>query len=143
MISNVYEFHEKFGLPTGKQDILTGKDNFDALKFRVKFMQEELAEFIEAMGEEDRVKAFDALLDLTYVVYGTALFMGIDPAQWHAGMTAVHNANMAKERAISADQSKRGTALDVIKPAGWEGPEARLKQILDWDLAKVQGELDL
>lgn len=132
MISNVLEFHKKFDLPFGKTDVLTGKDNFDALEFRVKFMQEELTEFIEAMGEEDRVKAFDALLDLAYVVYGTALFMGVNPAQWHAGMAAVHSANMAKERAVSADQSKRGSTFDVIKPWDWTGPEVQLKEILSW-----------
>lgn len=131
MIGNVQEFHEKFGLPQGDADQLTG--NFAALEFRVKFMKEELVEFIEAMGEEDRVKAFDALLDLAYVVYGTALFMGVTPGQWHAGMHAVHSANMAKVRVANAGESKRGSAFDVRKPEGWVGPEARLQEILSWN----------
>lgn len=130
MIGNVHEFHQKFGLPLGTDDQLLG--NMEAQEFRIKFMQEELDEFVEAMDNGDRVKMLDALLDLCYVAYGTALFMGVDPAQWHAGMHAVHSCNMAKERATRAEQSKRSTTFDVVKPAGWTGPEARLKEILSW-----------
>ena len=139
MIGNVYEFHQRFGLPLGEENQLDA----EATTFRLGFLEEELYELQEALDEKDMVKAFDALLDLVYVAQGTALFMGISPAQWDAGMRAVHNANMAKVRAADAGESKRGTALDVIKPVGWEGPESRLKQILNWDLAKVQGELDV
>lgn len=130
MIGNVHEFHEKFGLPLGKDDQLT--NNLDATVFRLKFLKEELDELEEALGDGDRVKAFDALLDLAYVAYGTALFLGVDPAQWHAGMHAVHSCNMAKVRVAKAEDSKRGSAFDVKKPAGWVGPESRLKEILSW-----------
>lgn len=130
MIGNVHEFHEKFGLPLGKDDQLT--NNLDATVFRLKFLQEELDELEEALGDGDRVKAFDALLDLAYVAYGTALFLGVDSAQWAAGMRAVHNCNMAKVRVAKAEDSKRGSAYDVKKPDGWVGPEARLEEILSW-----------
>lgn len=130
MIGNVHEFHVKFGLPLGKDDQLT--NNVDAMAFRLKFLQEELDELEEALGDGDRVKAFDALLDLAYVAYGTALFLGIDPAQWHAGMHAVHSCNMAKIRVANANESKRGSAFDVRKPEGWVGPEARLEEVLSW-----------
>lgn len=43
------------------------------------------------------------------------------PAAWDR----VHAANMAKERATSADQSKHGSAQDIIKPAGWTAPDHR------------------
>jgi hypothetical protein len=130
MIGNVAEFHEKFGLPLGQQDVLT--DDQHAQEFRLKFLQEELDELGEALATGDRVKAFDALLDLAYVAYGTALFLGVDPAQWHAGMHAVHSANMAKERVQRAEDSKRGSTFDVRKPVGWVGPEARLTEVLSW-----------
>lgn len=128
MISNVYEFNQKFGLPLGTHDQLDEA----AQEYRLKFLHEELEELEEALNDGDAVKAFDALLDLCYVAYGTALFMGIDPAQWHAGMTAVHHANMTKVRAAAPTESKRGTTLDVIKPADWTSPEGRLKEILSW-----------
>lgn len=126
-IQQVKDFHEKFGLPTGEKDCLTASQA--VAEFRLAFMQEELDEFEEASLCNDRVKMFDALLDLAYVVYGTALFMGISPAQWEEGMAAVQKANMSKVRATD-DSSKRGTSLDVIKPDGWVGPEEELARIL-------------
>jgi predicted HAD superfamily Cof-like phosphohydrolase len=131
MIGNVAEFHEKFGLPLGDGDQLT--NNLDATSFRLKFLQEELDELAEALADSNRVKAFDALLDLAYVTYGTALFMGVNPSQWHAGMHAVHSCNMAKVRVAKAEDSKRGSAYDVKKPVGWVGPETRLEEILSWN----------
>lgn len=127
-ILDVHEFHEKFDLPLGTEDKLM--QDPAAQEFRVKFLQEELDELKEALASGDRVGAFDALLDLAYVTYGTALFMGVSRDQWLAGMRAVHSANMAKVRVAKADDSKRGSAFDVKKPAGWVGPEARLKEIL-------------
>lgn len=129
----VQQFHLKFGLPLGDEDTLM--DDYPIFEFRANFMKEELKEFIEAVGEGDRVKAFDALLDLVYVVKGTALFMGVTPHQWNDGMQAVQSANMEKERAESADQSKRGSTFDVIKPPGWQGPEEALRRILSCDSA--------
>lgn len=130
MIDSVAEFHAKFGLPTGEVDCLMNDPS--AQEFRIKFLQEELDELKEAMADGDRVKVFDALLDLVYVACGTALFAGISPAQWHAGMRAVHAANMAKIRVAKAEHSKRNSAFDVIKPAGWVGPEAFLAEVLSW-----------
>lgn len=43
------------------------------------------------------------------------------PAAWDR----VHAANMAKERAASAADSKHGSAQDIIKPAGWTAPDHR------------------
>lgn len=136
-IGNVYEFHQKFGFPTGEEDELTAltADDTRAIQnqnFRVKFLREELEELVEALNGGDRVAAFDALLDLVYVAHGTALFLGISPAQWAAGMHAVHSANMAKVKVASALESKRGHGWDAKKPHGWVGPEARLKEILSW-----------
>lgn len=130
MIDYVANFHEKFDLPDGSVDVLATDE--EAQEYRIRFLAEELTELTEALADGDRVKAFDALLDLAYVVYGTALFAGISPDQWRSGMIAVHNCNMAKERAPTAEASKRGSAFDVVKPPGWIGPEARLKEILAW-----------
>lgn len=124
----IENFHDKYGVPMPECPQLLAPDVFE---FRVKFMQEELNEFIKDHIEENKVKAFDALLDLTYVLKGTALLMGISPGQWSAGMDAVQKANMSKVRVTSAADSKRGHSLDVKKPLGWVGPEAALKQILD------------
>lgn len=62
----------------------------------------------------------DALVDLSYVTHGTAVMQGI--RRFDEAFCAVHRANMGKVRAESADQSKRGTKLDVVKPKGWSAP---------------------
>jgi hypothetical protein len=42
---------------------------------------------------------------------------------WQEGWDLVQAANMAKERATSAEQSTRLSAFDVIKPPGWTPPD--------------------
>jgi predicted HAD superfamily Cof-like phosphohydrolase len=130
MIQLVQEFHRKFGLPAGEHDVLSGDK--DLQSFRLKFLIEEVAELDAALMNRNRVDAFDALLDLAYVTYGTALNMGITPEQWMAGMLLVHEANMKKVRVESAGESKRGHASDVRKPEGWTGPEEGLAKVLQW-----------
>ena len=126
----VHAFHKKFGVP--ETWCPEDRPSREVFEFRSKFLQEELNEFISAMGgeEESLVKGFDALLDLVYVAKGTALMMGVTPTAWAQGMAEVQRANLSKVRATDATQSKRGSTLDVVKPQGWHGPEDRLKEIL-------------
>lgn len=124
---DVQEFHAKFNVPVP----LDFKPlSPEVLEFRVKFMQEELDEFSESAQRGDMVGMFDALLDLVWVAKGTADFMGLEAGDWDMGWAAVATANLSKRRAVSASESKRGTSLDIVKPLGWVGPEARLKEIL-------------
>lgn len=128
--SDVEAFHTKFSVDTPL--VLTNLEG-EVRDFRFKFLQEELDEFKAAVVANDFVTAFDSLLDLTYVAKGTALFMGIDAHTWASGWDIVQNANMQKQRAQSASESKRGTSLDVIKPPGWNEnhkPEPKLKKLL-------------
>lgn len=142
---DVGAFHTKFGLPT-PATVPPQALTFDLLKFRLNFLIEELRELAEAyhldnLSENLRVlqiglsiipkpedvvvdlaKAGDALIDLTYVALGTLHFMGLPGnGMWDE----VQRANLSKERATGADdpRSKRGHASDVVKPAGWVGPQ--------------------
>lgn len=143
---DVGDFHRKFDLPafgTARPDF----PSTDALKFRGRFLLEELAELFEAMampgpagalraaaaslkvvddgvllvGAPDLHKAADAIADIVYVALGTAHLMGLP---FEAVWDAVQRANMAKERASSAadPRSTRAHSLDVVKPAGWSPP---------------------
>ena len=130
VVSDVAAFHAKFGLTyDGPPRVLD-----DALgEFRKKFLQEELAEYKEAMYmasynvqfrpekiTENLASMLDALVDLVYVAVGTAEYHGFPFAEaWRR----VQTANMAKERAASAADSKRGHAFDVVKPKGWIAPD--------------------
>lgn len=124
---DVGDFHRRFGLdahPEAPPRLL----GVDAFGFRFRFLEEELRELAEAHAAGDLAGAADALVDLVYVALGTAHLMGLD---WNAHYAAVHAANMLKERASSAadPRSKRGHALDVVKPEGWAPPDHR--QILE------------
>ena len=65
------------------------------LLIRLQLIQEELAELAEAMIERDIVECFDALLDLSYVVDGAYLTLGLADRKV-AGLKEVHRSNMSK-----------------------------------------------
>jgi predicted HAD superfamily Cof-like phosphohydrolase len=113
---DVVDFHKKFGVPHAvRPSFLDAKTH----EFRVKFMQEELTEFCEAAMSDNMEDMADALVDLVYVALGTAHMMGLP---WDKLWDEVQRANMSKQRAATAGDSKRGTSLDVIKPPGWTAP---------------------
>lgn len=169
---DVGDFHQKFELDSVTHRGTGPRPHVDdLLRFRTNFMLEELKEFAVASGyilqggkfvfdptrwrdeiTVDHEKAFDALLDLAYVVFGTAHLLGYP---WQHGWDEVQRANMTKERCgidhtfqehpkdydvcihiqdgrlcgkPAKAHSARGSAYDVIKPVGWEAPS--LKKVL-------------
>lgn len=114
---DIIEFHTKYGLDSDGVPKLLDKSTAE---FRIKFMQEELYEFIKANNESNLEDMADALIDLVYVAMGTAYMMGLP---WQDLWDEVQSANMRKVRAQSASESKRGTKLDVVKPKDWVGPD--------------------
>lgn len=125
----VLEFHRRFGVPIADAPRPLGHDEFS---FRAHFLNEELVELIEAYRAGDFVKQVDALLDLAYVVHGTAAMMGLP---WERLFDAVHAANMRKISAREAhargiDVGSVRHEYDVRKPPGWVGPEDELSNIL-------------
>jgi len=124
--ADVRAFHEKFKLTMSGTPSLLPPDLYH---FRMNFMQEELDEFALAHKDGNLTDAADALIDLVYVVMGTAALMGLP---WEALWDEVQRANMRKHRAPRAggDPTQRGGAYDVVKPEGWTPP----------DIAKVLAE---
>lgn len=120
---DVNNFNEKFKVPSKE---IPGFLDDDSNDFRIKFMKEELMEYRDACEEGDLATAFDSLVDLVYVAMGTAQMMGLRDNEWQELWDDVQRANMSKVRATSASQSKRGSSLDVIKPASWEPPKTDL-----------------
>lgn len=120
---DVGDFHEKFGLQNvthGGIGPTMAMMSHELMMFRIKFMQEELEEFIKGYAEGDIAQCADALIDLQYVVNGTAHLMGLP---WQELWDDVQRANMTKQRAAAdGSDSKRGSSFDVIKPPGWQGP---------------------
>jgi predicted HAD superfamily Cof-like phosphohydrolase len=133
-VADIEAFHTKFGLAyEGKSRGLTG----ELADFRLKFMYEELDEYNVAMASlrglladprEAKDEAaitellehmLDALVDLVYVAIGTSYLHGFN---FREAWRRVQDANMQKVRAERAEDSKRGTTFDVVKPPGWTAP---------------------
>jgi predicted HAD superfamily Cof-like phosphohydrolase len=84
-------FHKAFNLPRQAAPNIEIEDSLANL--RVALLKEEVNEFIEAVGDSDLVGIADALADIVYVVYGTAVTYGIDLDRV---LAEVHRSNMSK-----------------------------------------------
>jgi predicted HAD superfamily Cof-like phosphohydrolase len=147
---DIERFHEKFHLEPTKDP--GHRLPVDLLKFRIKFMMEELEEYCEAVGAMvrdngeggkdvlittprfDAEQAFDALIDLVYVALGTAY---LHRFPFNDGWARVQEKNMQKVRAARPEDSKRGSGFDVVKPEGWTPPV--LTDLLDEVCAQCFG----
>lgn len=120
-LNDIKVFNEKFGLMTheGSTPVHITKRK---LIERIEFMHEELGEFMKAAATQDMAGMADALIDLVYVAKGTAIMMNLP---WDMLWSTVQRANMDKVRGAT----KRGHAVDVMKPEGWVPPH--IDEVLD------------
>jgi predicted HAD superfamily Cof-like phosphohydrolase len=89
--ASLAQFHRAFNLPMRQ---MPSADIDHALaRLRVALLEEEVAEFVTASKRGDLVGIADALADIVYVAYGTALTYGID---LDAVLQEVHRSNMSK-----------------------------------------------
>jgi hypothetical protein len=106
--------------------------NDDMVDFRLRCLREECCELERALvpslnlenttGRADLAMALDALVDLAYFTFGTALVLGLGDVFGEA-WRRVHEANLKKERVTRPEESKRSFRYDVVKPAGWTPPK--------------------
>lgn len=130
--TQVGRFHAKFGLPVRNEATRPRPLDREAMRFRLHFLAEELEETARAAGFEAYVnikdnngpvnmpELADGLVDLVYVALGTAHMLNLP---WFELFREVQRANMSKQRASTAADSKRGSSLDVVKPEGWKAPD--------------------
>lgn len=139
--ADVGAFHDKFELGyDGKPRALP----HDLLDYRFKFLNEEAEEWhqhgtvldLHVTGrniEKDPAyvnyhleEQLDGLVDLMYVLVGTACLQGFTQEMFEEAWRRVHAANMAKVRKMRAEDghtdSGRAPTYDVVKPAGWIAP---------------------
>jgi predicted HAD superfamily Cof-like phosphohydrolase len=142
MMGDIVAFHQKFGQEyLGKPRSLKSEGQGDdtIYHFRSKFMQEEKDEYDDEQSLLDEKIAkhdeqgiahhlelqLDALIDLVYVVLGTA-YLQYGAKIFNEGWRRVHYANMQKIRADMADEdatdSGRKKTFDIVKPKGWVAP---------------------
>lgn len=147
---DVGKFHRKFDLPVAQETadklVMQRITNVTQprlmtpmeLDYRLKFIWEELREFIEAHAKGDLVGAADAVADLAWVVLGMGQYMGLP---FEAVWAEVRRANMEKRPWKEGDKVKpRNTVgMEVVKPEGWQPPDI-LRVISEaLDNAGVQG----
>lgn len=86
----VKEFHDQFEQPVSDEPTLLEKKQY---LDRIRLIQEELAEYIEACCHDNIVDQSDALADLLYVVFGTCVAQGLPIDEL---FKEVHESNMSK-----------------------------------------------
>lgn len=87
----VLDFHRAFALPRHSDPSLDVRADIAALRLRL--LAEEVQELRDAVDKSDLIAIADALADITYVVFGTAVTYGID---LDAVVREVHRSNMSK-----------------------------------------------
>mgnify|MGYP005992656151 CR=1 FL=1 len=112
-LQDIAEFHKKFNYHQSNNAVVS---NDELMRFRINFIQEELDELKDAVIRNNSADALDALVDLTYIILGTAWLYNLPFA---AAWKAVHEANMKKVRG----KSDRSETYDCVKPNGWQAPD--------------------
>lgn len=105
----VEAFHARMAIPVASEPTMLTAERGE---LRCQLIEEEAREFREATEQGDWLEMVDALVDLLYVTYGTAVEMGVDLAPF---FEEVHSANMRKRPAEGGGKS--------LKPDGWQGPD--------------------
>jgi len=107
--------HEKYGVYDKVQTFDKEKLN-KFLKFRIKFLEEEMNELSTAETADDVV---DALIDLCVVAIGTLDLFDVDA---RLAWDRVHEANMNKLVGIKESRPNPLGLPDLVKPEGWIAP---------------------
>jgi predicted HAD superfamily Cof-like phosphohydrolase len=113
----VQEFHEQFDIHISATPSAPDTAT-QTLRFRL--IQEEFEELQEAMQEKDLPAIAKELADLLYVVYGTAVSLGID---MEPVFKEVHRSNMSKVGGYKREDGK------WVKPPTYS--PASLEKILE------------
>ena len=115
-VADIAKMHKKFGVNEAVQN-MTPVQLQEFLKFRIRFLEEELTEAKEQLDNPEEV--VDAMIDLCVVAIGTLDAFGVDAEKaWNA----VHKANMAMVFGIKEGRQNPFGLPDLTKPEGWVAP---------------------
>ena len=120
----VLEFHEQFDIHVSPTPSIPDEPT---QVLRKRLIQEEFEELQEAMQEKDLSSIAKELADLLYVVYGTAVSLGID---MEPVFQEVHRSNMSKVGGYKREDGK------WVKPATYS--PAVLDKILEGQTVSQQ-----
>lgn len=114
MFEMVRDFHIAFGQRVGEKP---GLPDMNERALRIKLLQEEFREYMEAEGDDNLVEVADALADLIYIALGTSISYGVPLDKI---FNEVHRSNMAK---LVDGKVLRREDGKIIKPEGWTSPD--------------------
>ena len=125
-VEQVVEFNQKIlGIEQRELGALPNSEHF----ISHHCLHEEIMEYVDARNRGDIIGQVDAIIDLLYFGVGIVYKMGLSVEQIRAVCTAVHEANMTKQRGTNAKRAYEGAA-DATKPLDWVSPEKRIEAIL-------------
>ena len=117
IITNVEDMHRKYKVHDW---IEANPDKLNELfKLRMRMLNEEFSETMDAYLQSDPEELIDGLIDLVVIAIGTLDIVGVDP---HEAWNEVYNANMAKEVGIKPGRANKLGLPDLRKPSGWKAP---------------------
>jgi len=118
----VFDFHERYGCELRETP---GLPDAQGLLLRMSLIVEEAAEAMTACRNRDMVNICDALCDILYVTYGTAVAIGVDLEPLYA---EVQRSNMTKDgggadsggKIIKGPNFSPPDLVSKLKEQGWE-----------------------
>lgn len=119
-LRDIREFYKAVGAESQFTTMPTANIPSNLKDVRQNLILEEVTELFKAMNDQNLVEILDAILDIQYVVLGTALTYGLEH-RMVAGWKEVQRSNMAK---VGPD-GKVNMRPDgkIIKPEGWTPPD--------------------
>jgi predicted HAD superfamily Cof-like phosphohydrolase len=121
-VEDINDMHIKYGVHDWVSKKLVMQDNAalkQFLEFRIKFLEEELAETKKALETRDAEEIVDGLIDLCVVAIGTLDAFGVDA---QVAWENVRTANMSKVVGVKESRPNPLGLPDLIKPEGWVAP---------------------
>lgn len=119
-VSDIFEMHKKYGFHDWLEENRNNPELMKhLLKFRLRFLEEELNETHKAFYANDPEEIVDGLIDLCVVAIGTLDLFDIDSRD---AWDQVHSANMSKRRGIKEGRPNPLGLPDLVKPEGWKAP---------------------
>lgn len=109
-VTDVEEFADKIGLPRASPALFAR----DLHAFRARFCVEELAELMAAFAESDLPSYLDALVDLDYVLVGTAIMAGA--ARHFSAAAPIDQEQLVKRGYSLRPRVGPGRTADVRQP---------------------------
>lgn len=115
---NIRDMHLKYGV----HDWVDANEDKrgELLKLRLRMLNEEHTETMNAYLQGDAEEVVDGLIDLIVIAAGTLDIFGVDADK---AWDEVHRANMSKEVGVKPGRPNPLGLPDLLKPSGWKAPD--------------------